>query len=152
MGTIRGLLVGDGLLFDEVKAQIARLGLSERVRLTGYRSDVRQLVQCLDLFVLCSWSEGTSIALLEAMATGVAVAVTEAGGNTEIVTRGATGWSVPCGAVEGLTAVILEAARNPAQRERLAQAGEARFRERFSWPRMMAAYRERYAELLTKQI
>jgi glycosyltransferase involved in cell wall biosynthesis len=151
MSTLRGLFVGDGIVFNELKAQIAAAGMSERVCLTGYRSDAAQLVQCLDLFVLCSLSEGTSMALLEAMAAGVAVAVTEVGGNPEIVVKGATGWTVPSSSIEALTAVILDAAANQARRNRLAQAGQQRFEEQFSWARMIDAYRERYAELLVKR-
>lgn len=151
LGTLRGLLVGDGIVFNELKAQIAAVGMSDRVRFTGYRSDATQLVQCLDLFVLSSLSEGTSMALLEAMAAGVAVAVTEVGGNPEIVVQGATGWTVPSGSIEALTAVILDAAQNEARRKRLAQAGQQRFTEQFSWVRMIEAYRERYAELLSKK-
>jgi glycosyltransferase involved in cell wall biosynthesis len=152
IGTLRALFVGDGTEFDELKGQLARVGLSERVRLTGYRSDARRLVQCLDLFVLSSLSEGTSIALLEAMAAGVAVAVTEVGGNPEIVVNGATGWTIPSGSIEALTAVILDAAQNPAERDRLARAGQQRFSEHFSWARMIDAYRERYVELLAQRV
>jgi len=152
IGTLRGLLVGDGVVFNDVQAQIAALGLSERVRLTGYRRDAQRLVQCLDLFVLCSLSEGTSLALLEAMSAGVAVAVTEVGGNPEIVNNGATGWTVPSGATGELATVILEASRDHARRERLSRAGQERFNNQFSWTRMMQSYRERYAELLTKRV
>jgi glycosyltransferase involved in cell wall biosynthesis len=151
LGALRGLLVGDGAEFGKLTAHLARAGLSEQVRLTGYRSDVTRLVQCLDLFVLSSLSEGTSMALLEAMAAGVAVVVTEVGGNPEIVVKDGTGWTVPSGAVEALTAVILDAARNQVRRNRLAQAGQERFKEQFSWARMMAAFRERYAELLAEE-
>lgn len=152
VSSLRGLIVGDGPEFAELTSQLARAGLSDRVRVTGYRSDARRLVQCLDLFVLSSLSEGTSIALLEAMAAGVAVAVTEVGGNPEIVVNGVTGWTLPSGSVETLTAVILEAAMNEMQRARFAQAGRQRFEDQFSWARMVTAYRERYSELLAKRV
>lgn len=145
---VRGLLVGDGVVFNDLQAQIAAAGMSERIRLAGYRRDAAQLVQCLDLFVLPSLSEGTSMALLEAMDAAVAVAVTDVGGNPEIVLNGVTGWTVPSGAVEALSAVIIEAAGNVARRAALARAGQQRFMDSFSWSRMMAAYRALYDELL----
>jgi glycosyltransferase involved in cell wall biosynthesis len=151
LDTVRGLIIGDGVAFEQLRGQIAAAGLSERVRLTGYRSDVGRLVQCLDLFVLSSLSEGTSMALLEAMAAGVAVAVTEVGGNPEIVVKAVTGWTVPSGSSEALTAVILDAGRKQEERERLAQAGRQRFQQEFSWARMMSMYRERYRQLLAKR-
>ena len=148
IGPLRGLFVGDGPELGELTTRIARHGLSQRVRLTGYRDDARRLVQCLDLFVLSSLSEGTSVALLEAMAAGVPVAVTEVGGNPEVVLKGETGWTVPSDSIEALTLAIMDAAQNPAQRERLAQAGRQRFNQRFSWEQMIEAYRQCYGELL----
>jgi L-malate glycosyltransferase len=152
IGALRGLFVGDGPELGELTARIAGHGLSQRVRLTGYRNDARRLVQCLDLFVLSSWSEGTSLALLEAMAAGVPVAVTEVGGNPEVVLRGSTGWTVPSNRHEALTAAIIEAARNPAQRKRLALAGQQRFEQQFSWSGMIQAYRRCYSELLAMRL
>jgi glycosyltransferase involved in cell wall biosynthesis len=149
---LRGLFVGDGPEFSELTAQIARHGLSQQVRLTGFRSDVRRLVQCIDLFVLSSLSEGTSMALLEAMAAGVPVVVTEVGGNLEVVLKGATGWTVPSNSHEALTAAIMDAARSPAQRKRLALAGQQRFRQQFSWDGMMKAYRQCYSDLLATRL
>jgi L-malate glycosyltransferase len=149
---VRGLFVGDGPQLAELKGQINRHGLSDRVHLTGFRSDVRSLVQSLDLFVLSSLSEGTSIALLEAMAAGIPAAVTEVGGNTEVVLKDATGWTVPSNSPEALTAAIVDAARNADRRKRLALAGQQRFEQQFSWAGMVEAYRQCYRALLTKRL
>jgi glycosyltransferase involved in cell wall biosynthesis len=150
--TVRGLFVGDGPQLEELKGQINRHGLSQRVCLTGFRSDVKKLVQCLDLFVLSSLSEGTSIALLEAMAAGVPAAVTEVGGNAEVVLKDATGWTVPSNSPEALTAAIVAAARNPGRRKQLALAGQQRFEQQFSWAGMVEAYRLCYGALLRKRL
>lgn len=145
---VRGLLVGDGPVFDAVRSQVAQAGLEERVRLTGYRSDARRLVQCLDLFVLSSFSEGTSMALLEAMSSGLPVAVTAVGGNPEIVSHGETGWLVPSGDGGLLSQVLVEAATDPEKCARLGRAGRCKVVERFTFPRMLQAYRECYRALL----
>jgi glycosyltransferase involved in cell wall biosynthesis len=145
---LRGLLVGDGPVFDAVRSQVARAGLEERVRLTGYRPDARRLSQCLDLFVLASFSEGTSMALLEAMSAGVPVAVTAVGGNPEIVSDGETGWLVPSGAGALLSQVLVEAATDPEKCARLGSAGRRMVAERYTFPRMLQAYRECYRALL----
>ena len=68
----------------------------------GHRDDARHLIQCMDLFVLSSFSEGTSMALLEAIAAEVPVAVTAVGGNPEVVLGGRTGWVVGSDSVQGL--------------------------------------------------
>ena len=82
------------------------------------RDDARRLTQCLDLFVLTSLSEGTSVALLEAMAAGVPVAVTDVGGNPEIVDPALTGWLVPSDDAGALAGVVRAAASDPARRPR----------------------------------
>jgi L-malate glycosyltransferase len=145
----RGLLVGDGPLFVQIQGALEGKGLEQRVRLTGYRSDARQLAQCLDLFVLASFSEGTSMALLEAMAAGIPVAVTEVGGNPEIVLNGETGWTVPSGSISEMTRVIIEAAQDPQKRQRLAVAGRHRFESHYSMSNMLDSYRELYQSLLS---
>jgi glycosyltransferase involved in cell wall biosynthesis len=144
---LRGLLVGDGPVAGEIRAHIAVSGQGERVVLPGFRDDARRLVQCMDLFVLSSFSEGTSMALLEAMAAGVPVAVTAVGGNPEIVLDGETGWIVPSDSVEKLTAAILDAARDGVKRGRMGTAGRERFKARFAFDRMIEAYRRCYREL-----
>lgn len=147
-GRIRGLLVGDGPEFDSIQGLIQQAGIGEAVSLTGFRSDARQLVQCMDLFVLSSLSEGTSMALLEAMACAVPTAVTAVGGNPEIVLEGHSGWVVPSGAVEALSAVLMEASHDEALRARFARAGQRRFEENFTFARMIGCYRELYRSMI----
>lgn len=147
IGGLRGLLVGDGPQLADVRAQLKQRGLGDRVALTGFRDDARKLVQCLDLFVLASRSEGTSVALLEAMAAGVPVAVTAVGGNPEIVIDGQTGWVVPSESEEALTAAIRAAVIEPQARQGLARAGRRRFEERFGFERMLASYRAVYRSM-----
>jgi glycosyltransferase involved in cell wall biosynthesis len=145
---LRALLVGDGPELPKIRALIRSGEMQDRVRLTGYRGDARRLAQCLDLFVLSSFSEGASMALLEAMAAGIPVAVTAVGGNPEIVLAGETGWVIPSGSIEALTRVIREAVKDPASRQRLATAGRRRFEDHFSMDRMLASYRQCYREML----
>lgn len=145
---LRGLLVGDGPVFPDVRALVEREGLSDRVRLTGFRGDARKLIQCMDLFVLSSFSEGTSMALLEAIASGVPVAVTDVGGNPEVVVNGKTGWVVPSGSMDALSAVIVECMENAGKRREFAAAGQGRFEALFTFDRMIDNYREQYRSLL----
>ncbi|MGH8305755.1 MAG: glycosyltransferase, partial [Steroidobacteraceae bacterium] len=145
---IHGLLVGDGEQLAPTRALIASVGLADRVRLTGFRSDARRLIQSMDLFVLASFSEGTSMALLEALAAGVPVAVTAVGGNPEIVVEGETGWVVPSGAAGALSAAMLEAAGAPQLRRQRAEAGRRRFEERFAFATMISSYLRLYRSML----
>jgi glycosyltransferase involved in cell wall biosynthesis len=146
--SLRGLLVGDGPIFKEIKALRDQLGLSNVVLMPGHRDDARRLIACMDLFVLPSFSEGASMALLEAMAAGVPVAVTEVGGNPEIVTRGETGWVVPSDSVKELSSALLEAASDSRRAGEFGEAGRRRFEERFSYEAMIDSYRRIYTEML----
>lgn len=145
---IAGLFVGDGPEFSAIQALIQRQGLIDAVKLTGYRSDARRLMQCLDLFVLSSFSEGTSMALLEAMAAGVPVAVTAVGGNPEIVVRNRTGWVVLSDDADALSTAIMEAVREPGLRQRFQQAAQDRFSENFTFARMLECYRALYRSMM----
>ena len=151
-GRIRGLLVGDGPEFAAVQELIQTHGLADAVHLTGFRSDARQLVQCLDLFVLSSFSEGTSMALLEAMASGVPAVVTAVGGNPEIVVAGETGWVVPSGAVAALTSAVLDAAADESLRQEFGRAGRQRFEDNFTFGRMIECYRELYRAMMPSAV
>jgi glycosyltransferase involved in cell wall biosynthesis len=149
---VRGLLVGDGPEMARIRALVDELGITGRVTFTGYRDDARNLAQCMDLFVLSSFSEGTSMALLEAMSAAVPVAVTAVGGNPEIVTAGESGWVVPSDDVAALTGAIGEAVSNDSLRQQRAEAGRHRFHDRFLFSRMLDHYRDLYRVMLAQPV
>ncbi|HET9608942.1 MAG TPA: glycosyltransferase, partial [Acidimicrobiales bacterium] len=82
------VLVGLGPLEDELRALARELGVADRVVFAGSRDDVFALLPAFDVFALSSRFEGLPIALLEAMATGVAPVVTRGGGVPEVVRDG----------------------------------------------------------------
>lgn len=90
----RLVLVGSGPCEKTLKSLTADLGLSDSVIFTGNRTDVRDLYKLFDVFVLSSYSEGTSFSLLEAMASGIPPVVTNVGGNPGIVMDTVSGYLV----------------------------------------------------------
>jgi glycosyltransferase involved in cell wall biosynthesis len=145
---IRGLLVGDGPQFGEIAKLISGLNLSQAVVMTGHREDARKILQCMDLFVLSSFSEGMSMALLEAMASGVACAVTQVGGNPELVIKNETGWVIPSDSTEALSQTIADACENILRRQAFAESGRHRYRSEFTFKAMIGNYRRIYSQLL----
>ena len=141
--TVRAVLVGDGPERQRVRDTVAALGLQDVVVLTGFREDARRLVQALDVFVLTSFSEGTSMALLEAMSVGVPAVVTAVGGNPEVVVDGLTGWLLPSDDGPALVAA-LSASTDAALRTARGLAARARFEADYSFSRMMDRYRKLY--------
>lgn len=90
----RLVLVGSGPCEKSLKSLTADLGLSDSVFFTGNRNDVCNLYHLFDVFVLSSFSEGTSFSLLEAMASGIPPIVTNVGGNPGIVKDTVNGYLV----------------------------------------------------------
>lgn len=113
------VIAGDGELRAALEAQTDSLGLRERVRLLGARSDVPDLLAAMDVFVLPSRTEGYSLALVEASAAALPIIATAVGGNAEIVQDGLTGLVIPAGDDDRLVAAMRELALDPPRRERL---------------------------------
>lgn len=88
---VRLALAGDGPLRAALETQARVLGIAENVYFLGRRSDVVEVLRRSRAFILTSPSEGMSIAMLEAMAAGVPVAVTDVGDLRDVVTPGSTG-------------------------------------------------------------
>lgn len=148
---IRGLLIGDGPDLENLRKMAVSLHMQEEIVFAGFRSDATDLLQCMDLFVLCSFSEGTSMALLEAIAAGIPAVVTDVGGNPELISHNENGWVVPSNAENDLASAIQEAFSFPEKRKRMAQQAARSFHENFTFDRMLTRYFDLYHELVSVQ-
>ncbi|ESW60841.1 MAG: glycoside hydrolase [Rhodobacter sp. CACIA14H1] len=129
----RLVLAGDGELRGKVEQRIAALGLTGRVRITGWigSDEVRSLITQSRLVVQPSLMEGLPVVLMEAMAQGRPVISTYIAGIPELVETGRTGWLVPAGDSEGLAHAMRIALDTPADRLReMGLAGALRVRDR----------------------
>jgi len=86
------LFIGGGPDEDELKEQVRQMGLAEHVTFLGRRDDVPRLLAASDVAVLPSLKEGFSNAVLESMACGVPMVVSNVGGNAEIIDHGENGF------------------------------------------------------------
>lgn len=139
------LMIGDGGLRDSLERQVAELGIQSAVRFLGDREDVPALLSALDVFVMASISEGFSIALLEACASGVPIVATDVGGNPEIVRHDVNGLLVPPEQPETLAAAVAELLNAPERAQRMGQAGRAWVREHATLEAMVSNYARIYA-------
>ncbi len=89
------LIAGEGSLRTAIEQQIESLHLTEAVHLLGYRDDVPGILNALDLFVMSSCEEGLGTTILDAMAAGIPVVATAAGGIPEMVRNAETGLLTP---------------------------------------------------------
>lgn len=88
------VIAGQGEEEERLKAMASEFGISDQVKFIGLRFDLPEIYQLFDVFLLTSFSEGISVTLLEAMASGVPAVVTDVGGNREVVVDGETGYLV----------------------------------------------------------
>ncbi|MGE0405062.1 MAG: glycosyltransferase family 4 protein [Candidatus Korobacteraceae bacterium] len=141
------VFVGAGDIDEQLGAPIRKLmsdlALGDRFRLLGFRSDVRQILEDLDLTVLASTSEGMPLVTIEAMAASKPLVVTRCGGPPEVVEHGTTGLTVPPGDADALAEAIL----SMLQRDDTAEMGRrarAKVEREFSIEKMIASYEELY--------
>lgn len=140
--------VGEGALKDELRGRADALGLGGRVRFTGHRGDVPDLLSASDLFVLPSLAEALPLVVLEAMASGLPVVGTRVCGTSEAVRDGVTGRLVAAGDAGALAAAITEVLGNPRLAARWGAAGEALAGREFGAGRMARETAAIYEELI----
>jgi glycosyltransferase involved in cell wall biosynthesis len=145
---VRVLVWGEGDARPALEALIDRLGLRGTVELRGATGDVPAALRECHAFVLPSRSEGCSNALLEAMACGLPVIASDAGGNIEIVAEGRAGLLVPSGDRGALADAMIQLIEDPALAERLAIQDAERVRTDFSIDRMMEGVQAAYHRTL----
>lgn len=146
--TFRLQIVGDGPCLPAVRRQVEDLKLTEQVQLLGERRDVPAILQAASVFVLPSKTEGISLTLLEAMATGLPVIATQVGGNPEVVEQGQTGWLVPVGDAQQMAAALELMRLEPDAGHRMGQAGRRRVEQHFNIVRMVRDYEDMYLDVL----
>ena len=145
---VGGDFEGNGPGLQELTEQ---LGLSKNVTFTGFRSDILEIYDSLDLVVLPSTLENFPLALVEAMARRKPVVATSVGGIPELIEDGKNGLLVPPRDSERLAEAILRVITDADLRETLARTGWEYVRRHFDSRSMAAKNEEVYLKLLGKR-
>ncbi|MFM7223946.1 MAG: glycosyltransferase, partial [Actinomycetota bacterium] len=122
----RFVAVGQGPLAETLAAERDERGLADRFTFLGYRADAPAVMAGFDVFCLASRHEGLPVVLMEALALGLPVVATTAGGVAELVTDGVDAVLVPPARPEALAAALVDLLRDPARRAALGRAASAR--------------------------
>jgi glycosyltransferase involved in cell wall biosynthesis len=138
-------IVGDGPMRAPLEERIAALGLTDRVHLSGMMTDLAPVYRDFDVFVLSSLAEGTSVSMLEAMASARGIVATRVGGNTNLLDDGACGVLVPSDDAEAMAGALDALLGAPAERARLGATARERVLAHFSEAAMLDAYEALYA-------
>jgi glycosyltransferase involved in cell wall biosynthesis len=142
------MIVGDGELRGELRTQVDDLGLQDHVRFLGSRQDIADVLAAADLFVLPSLWEGLSMALLEAMASGLPVVASAVSGTVQALEPGISGELVPPGDAAALAQALDRVLADPAHARTLGQAARQRVVAEFSAQRQAAAHLALYRQAL----
>jgi glycosyltransferase involved in cell wall biosynthesis len=117
--------VGKGDLEEDVKREASRTGVSDKVKFLGWRDDIPEIMQILDVFVLPSLNEGMGRVLLEAMASGKPIVASNVGGIPDLVKDGQNGFLVGPGDVNGLSIAIKRLIEDERLRGKMGAKGRA---------------------------
>jgi glycosyltransferase involved in cell wall biosynthesis len=143
------LLVGrDAGIWTGLRELLVESGLSNHVAWLGSRDDVSVLYAASDIGILCSHEEGFSNSVLEGMASGIPMVVTNVGGNAEAVIDQESGIVVPSHAPGDLGQAILSLALDESLRLRMGRAARERVATLFTVPVCVDAYVSLYDELM----
>ncbi|MBI3025084.1 MAG: glycosyltransferase family 4 protein [Candidatus Tectomicrobia bacterium] len=143
----RLILIGEGEKREEYQALARELGVAEGVCFMGWRDDVGDLLEELDLFAFPSRNEGMGRAAVEALAAGLAVVAARTGGLPEVVREEETGLLVPPGDAAALSAAIGRLLARPEERRAMGEAGR-RLAQTYSAERMCEKIEALYQRLL----
>ena len=149
--TIKLLIIGDGPESKNIQQIIKNLNLSDNVQLLGFRRDIRDFLSIMDIFVLSSISEGTSMTVLEAMAMARPIVATDVGGNSKLVTNNETGFLVPPKNPEALALKIIEILENKEMAKSMGLKGQQRICEHFNVKTMTTRYENLYLRLINRK-
>lgn len=142
------LLAGEGELTDSLRALAAELGIQNSTFFLGRCERVADLLGISEICVLSSKAEGFSNSILEYMAAGRPVVVTNVGGAAELVSEGETGYLVSSGDDTEMAARLISLLRDPDRGRRMGENGERLVKEKFSCAAQLARTESLYERLL----
>ncbi|MFH1453378.1 MAG: glycosyltransferase family 4 protein [Armatimonadota bacterium] len=146
----RFIFCGDGEEKDKILDIIKKAGVSEYVHFAGkvIPQELPSYLNCSDIYVSTSLSDGTSISLLEAFACGKPVAVTGIPSNKELVKDGINGFIMPAGDPKAVSFTISTLLKDSSLRDAMGQANRTQVEERFNWDKNFEIIEEVYKELV----
>ncbi len=143
-------IIGDGVMRDALQNTLDDLGLTGQVHLAGPMppDSVLQRLRSADVFALFSHEEGISNAVLEAMAAGLPIVTTDAGGMGEAVRDGIEGYVVPVRDIAAFTQRLGELLRETTKRQAMGKAARMRVEQEFTINRQLQVFEQLYTHLI----
>ncbi|MCR8924118.1 glycosyltransferase [Dasania sp. GY-MA-18] len=140
------IIVGDGPIRAELEQHAINEGVKDKVLFTGFIVNPKSYFQLIDIFLLSSLSEGTSMTLLEAMACAKPCIVTDVGGNPEIITNEFNGYITPNRNSDAFYKAVINITNLPGKRVAMGEAARTSFQNKFTVEKMTELYTSLYHE------
>ena len=144
----RYVILGEGPDSPQVHQMRKDLGLEQEFFLPGFVDNVPEILPELTALVLASDNEPFALVNLEAMASGIPVLASAAGGNAESMVPGKTGLLFPVGDANALAGLMRQILDDPERTREMGQAGRLRAEQEFAESRMMDQYEELYRQVI----
>ena len=145
----RILVAGTGAFEEEVARAVAEQGVEELVTLLGFREDVAELLNILDVQLNASWgTEATSMALLEGMSLGLPSIASDYGGNPWVVRHGDNGLLFPSRDAAALAAAMERLMDDSGARAAMGARAKEIFQQEFTGQRFARNTEQVYLEIL----
>ena len=146
---VKFIIVGGGSLRAELEEMAQRIQVRESVIFTGNRSDIVPILTCFDVFVNSSLSEGSSNAIIEAMACRLPVVATNVGGNPELIAHGESGLLVPAKDEHSMAEAIIRILNDEPLRLKMGTAARSFAERNHDLSTMMRALEELYIGIMS---
>ena len=147
---IRGIIVGDGMLKDEVMKYLNESGMQGKIVTPGLQTEVRPWFSAMDIFMMSSVFEGLPIAMLEAMSMECAIVSTDAGGIKEVIRNEIDGFTVPVNEWKKLKEPLTYLVGHPEKIKEYGVNARRRIVDAFSIKAMVRATENIYEQTLIK--
>ena len=145
---IKAFIIGDGIMRKELESEVLKLGLNGVINFTGYKDNIRELLSNLDLFLFTSHREGLSVAVLEALSSGLPIIATNIGGINEQINIGKNGFVLEKGDIAGMANKCNQLISNEELRLKMGIESRKIAEQRFSEKRMLLEHVECYKDIL----
>ena len=142
------ILVGDGPERPRIERLIDKLDLRKNITVTGYRSDVAEVINCADALVLCSETENAPLTILEGMSCGLPIIGTRVGGIPELVQDGVNGLLVPPKSPEDIAEAALRLAADKELLTKMGVKARETVLERYTKEKVLRQYLDVYESIL----
>lgn len=152
---LRLLLLGQGSMAEAVHSFVSKAKLNDVVMTPGHvsRAELPDWLRAAKGYVSCALADGTSVSLLEAMATGLPAMVTDIASNREWITEGENGWLAAAGCPEDFAGKMLQlAGLDPSEREAIGQQNQNIVATRADWDKNFPILLDLYERIVKTKV